>query len=292
MSISAIFVTMGPTLGLKSAYGFATKVTIDPDRQTGLFANPNEAGAFGSYLLVILLSGFVFFKRKGWICLVLVPMALSVVFLSYSKAAMVVAVLVLLTFVLYSLRFSQEFRGWNFLKPIVFGVASMIVLSIAFRQFFTYIGDLSYNQRTRLMNTFQLASGDINKNTTSERLEIFNHVFRKIKKRPVFGYGLGVFHRIKDLPGGNTMGAHNTHLVILGEAGVFPLIIFYLFFIMLGVIGLKHPHPPIGFLIIGICIVFFLGVAGSSHNAIDDRTSNALLGIAVALSQIKKRLNN
>jgi O-antigen ligase len=286
--LSILFVVFGPYIGLKTAIQVADIASINPERETGLFANPNEAGAFGLYFIIICFSIYGFFRKGSIFFILSLSLGLYVVFTSFSRASMLLTVLIILSYVIYNLKYSTRFRLSNSKRPVLMFTIIIIGAVFIFQNFFTYIQSLSYSQRTRLMQTFQLVSGDINKRTTSERSELYAFAWEEIKKRPITGYGLGTFHRMKSLPGWKKLGVHNTHLLIFGESGIIPIFAFCLFFLLLGLSGWNHDYPSLGFFIIGVCLTYFLNVAGSGHNALDDRTSNALIGIAIAFSQIKR----
>ena len=286
---SALFVALSPVIGLTTIYAYATDVTTNADRPTGLFGNPNEAGAFGIYFLVIVLGSYSYFKKHTLLILLLIPLAFYVTFLSFSRASMALSVLILAVYMIYNLKFITRLKLSNSRKPLILTTLIVIASIVVAQQFFTYIQTLSHGQRTRLLLTFQLFSGKVDAETTSDRSFVYSFAWEEIKNRPIIGHGIGAFNRLKYLPQDTKMGAHNTHLMIFGESGVIPFLLFILFFVMLYFRGWNHDFPSLGFIIMGICMVYFLNVSGTGHNGLDDRSSNALVAISIALSQIRKR---
>lgn len=287
--LSAAFVALSPIIGLTDIYAFATQVTTNKDRPTGLFGNPNEAGAFGVYFLVIVLGAYSYFEKHYLFILALVPLAFYVTFMSFSRASMVLSVFVLLVYLLYNFRFVRRIKFGNSRKPMIFSIFVFLASIVVAQQAYSYFETLSHGQQTRILLTFKLFSGQVDKSTTSDRSEVYAFAWQEIKKRPFIGHGIGAFHRLKYLPTDTKKGAHNTHLMIFGESGIIPFLLFVLTFAILVYFGWVHDFPSLGFIIIGVCMVFFLNVSGSGHNALDDRTSNALVAIAIALSQVKKQ---
>ena len=287
---SALFVALSPIIGLTDIYAYATDVTTNKDRPTGLFGNPNEAGAFGVYFLVIVLGSYSYFKKHTLLILFLIPLAFYVTFISFSRASMVLSILILLMYIIYNLRFVNRLRLSNSRKPFILTALILIGSIIVTQQFFSYIQTLSHGQRTRLMLTFELFSGRVDEQTTSDRSKVYSFAWNEIKNRPIIGHGIGAFHRLKYLPQDTKMGAHNTHLLIFGESGIIPIILFFLVFGLLAYAGWNHAFPSLGFIIVGVCMVYFINVSGTGHNGLDDRSSNALVAVSIALSQIKKRI--
>lgn len=286
--ISILFAAFSPLVGLTDVKVAAAVTQVNTERESGLFGNPNEAGAFGLYFMIICLVAYGYLKKGGILFISSFLLGLYVVFSSFSRTSLMLSLLVIFVYVIYNLKYFFRLRLSNSRKPFIMGSFLIIGAIVVSQQFFVYVQSLTHSQRGRLLQTFQLFSGEINERTTSERSALFVFAWEEIKRRPLIGYGLGSFHKMKHFPGPRKMGVHNTHLLIFGESGIIPIFLFCLFFLLLGISGWTHYHPSLGFLIIGVCLTFFLNVAGSGHNALDDRTSNALLGIAIVLSQIKK----
>ena len=69
----------------------------------------------------------------------------------------------------------------------------------------------------------------INDVTLAGRLTLWELALDKALDAPVFGLGLGSLHRLEDAwynSDGVLLGAHNQYLVLLGEAGFVPLVLF------------------------------------------------------------------
>lgn len=285
---STSFSAISPFIGLTSILEYGGTAALDDNRNSGLFGNPNIASAFGLYFIVICLTCYSYFKRGNILFLCAIPIGIYVIFSSFSRASMIFMPFIIILYVLYNLRHSRKLNPGNSGKVFLFSILITAGTIFTISNFFKYVEDLSYGQRTRLLQTFQLLEGQVNKKTTSHRSDIFEYAFELIVKRPLTGYGLGSFHKLRYLPGSNKMGAHNTHLLIIGESGIIPFIFFLLFIGILLTRGIVHIDPAIGFFVFGVGIIFFFNVAGAGHNALDERSSNALLGIAMAFS-IKKK---
>lgn len=290
--ITASFTVLAPYIGLTEAYSFARYAVKQGERQVGLFANPNEAGAFGTYLLVLLLAGYGYFKRYSWVCLALIPLALYSVFLSFSKASLIFSVLILVVYVVFNVKNFFAFKAVQPAKSLVFTTILVSGIIFVVSNFLTYTESLSLAQRTRLFQTFSLLSGDFNEKTTSERSYLYDYAFEEIKQRPLTGYGLGTYHRINFRGLYKSIGVHNTHLMIIGETGILIYLIFFMAHLSLGWKGWVHVQPALGFLIVGIVLVYFINISGAGHNGLYNRPSNVFIGIACALSQYRPKTLN
>jgi O-antigen ligase len=283
--IPAFIITFAAQFDLKSFYNFASTVTLNSDRESGLFGDPNEAGLFGLYFLVIILS-LINIAKKYWVFLIgLIPLAYYIIFSSFSRASIIMSFVVLICFILYNFKFIGRLDRSNSLKLATFIAVFITLIVVGISKYNNFIDNLSHGQKTRLLQTVQIFEGKINKKTTSYRSFLYAYSWDKIKSRPAFGYGLGSFHRIKALP--KPMGTHNTHLLIWAESGIFPLLLFCLAYAIIGYLGLINPNAGIGFLTFGIVLIYFFNFAGTLHNALDDRISNALIGIVLALAQFR-----
>ena len=287
--ISVSFTALAPVIGLASIYSYAGEGILRSDREFGIFANPNEAGAFSCYFICLLLASYSIIKKSAWVFLALLPLAFYTILISFSRASIAIGLVLVIFYMIFNVRFIFNKSKFNLSKSAFFVVLFLMVFSYAAKKSIDYFQSLSYAQQKRLLQITELLSGEINSNTTSERSEIYAYAWEQIKLRPIFGYGLGTYHKIKDGPFPKAMGAHNTHLMIFAESGVLPIALFTFTYFVLGVRGWMHPIPGIGFLICSVTLVYFFNVAGAGHNALDDRTSNALVGSCIALLSLRKK---
>ena len=278
-----IFTTLatvfGEPLGLYNSFEYMVDAQRG-ERSAGFFSNPNEAGSFANYALIIFLSLFFMFKRK-LVFIGLAALAIAGSLITFSKAAFIITALILFLFVyknitaihLVTLRTRVTFI--LLIAGLSFGGMAFINSSLG-KQY-----QLTYAQQTRIISALALLSGEINSKTTSDRTIAFAHGFYLIKKNPFVGQGVGTFHKFNTGP--IQIGVHNTFIMIFGESGILPLVFFTLFYMLIFYHGLMIRDVGMSFFIIGIVTVYMLGVAGTSHNALSDRTSNALFAILLAI---------
>ena len=290
--ISASFIDLSPRIGLSSSFIIVTENERLGERSRGLFANPNEAGTFALYFVTIALVAFSYFKRYWVFFLAAVYFGIYLVFLSFSRASILVAFILILVFCVYQISRVRDFRIAYLGKTLIFSAVLLVGLIYSVSNFGETFESLSYSQRTRIVEAVQLLDGKVTRKTTSNREKLLRVTWEKIRRKPIFGYGIGTFHRLKDKIYGKQYGTHNTHLMIWGESGILPLLCFCFFVAMTIWAGLRHPINGIGFLFIGVSLVYFINVAGASHNALDERVSNVLIGIIGALDLFGKSVRS
>jgi O-antigen ligase len=281
-----IFTAITPFIGLTTIYSHAKNYLLDGERTGGFFANANEAGVFGNYLIVIYFIMFLKKEKRKWVLLPVLFLGLYNSFISFSKAAMLVAPIIIIYFIIFSFFKLNHLKRHN-QKSIISVVFIFIILVFAIATNFDSIhGSLDLSKQRRIDNILLLASGQIDKKTTSKRSVLFEHGIRKISQKPLLGYGLGSFQQFNRGP--IQLGVHNTFLLIAGESGIIPISLFILFLGTLFYKGYFFKEPEIGFFITAVIIVFIINLYGTNHSTIPDRPSNILIGAFLALLEKKK----
>lgn len=285
------FIIITPLIGLQQAMDFSNK-RLEGERNMGLFGNPNEAGAFANYTLALLLALVIVSKRK----LLLTIAAFGAIYITlttFSKAAFFVMVLILLYFIYFTL---FDFKKNNFKTK---AISTFIVVSIIFSSVYvvnhleSIFKNLTHAQITRISLVMDLTSGKITEGTTSERDVLWGYALDIIPNRLLMGHGIGSFHRFNSGP--KRLGVHNTYLMILGESGILPFVLF-LAFLMILVLKYNVKISEYRFFLIAFMLTFCLNELMTSHNTLGLRYNNALLGIILCYTLFyknhKKVFNN
>lgn len=260
---------------------------LESERHAGLFGNPNEAGNFGAFCLVIVLASSLYFKKNKLFIFLLSSLAFYSIFVSFSKAAILVGVLVIVFFILFNLKNIFSIGKTNrklFALALSAFMVSCVLIVFNWNNIFN---SFSQGQQKRALSFFLLIQGEVSKKTTSDRTIVFAQGWELIKKSPVIGNGFGSFHRFAK--GELKLGVHNTFLLLQGEGGILILALYFGLLMLLFYYGIKIRNHGIRFLVLGFTLVFFISVSGAGHNAMYDRVANGLLGICIAL--IAKRNN-
>lgn len=255
------------------AQAIVSGFVIDESRSSGLFANPNEAA-------VVYLVGFaaclVYSERKAS-CLFLIPVFLTAIFLTYSRTALLALVAVLVVYLIIRRRFAILLLVG--LASVSYGV---VIDSLV------YLGDdfLNLSQARRLESLKVLLGGDISE--ASERGILWQIGWERILSNPIFGYGVGEFHHLRN--GLRDLGVHNGYLMIWGEAGFLPLLILCAAISAsiaahVSLIRVSSFHL---FLLLYL-IVFLLDMV-SNHNSLELRFHCMLVAISFAALSFTARL--
>jgi hypothetical protein len=278
--IPIIFTIFGEQLGLTETMTFAKDFS---ERQIGIFTNPNTTGLHANFVLCFSLYSLIANRKGKLLWIILIPAACYGAFLSLSKAAMLMASLNMTFFILYSM-FSIHRQNLKS-KAVTFGIVTLLSCGFyyLYSNFTTISRGLTIEQLGRVSDALELSKGNINERTTSERSGLFEFVAPILEKHYAFGYGIGTFHRLK----GRGLGVHNTAIVILGEGGVIVAFAYVLFIISFVRDCLKNSSVSIKYLGISIFLTYFFIAFLTSHNALDERLSNVLLGLMLVVIKCK-----
>lgn len=171
-------------------------------RYAGYYLNPNVAGficiygyslTYGIKNVAIKLTGQFVFTLMG--------------LLTFSRTFIVIWILINLI----SLKIS--------IKNIrILGVGVLIISSLFFIDELVGLNNPRFDQLKSILNNEHVSSEELNEDSRTETWALF---YDKILESPIFGTGYG------ELSGKlGSIGAHNTYLMIIGEAGIIPFIIF------------------------------------------------------------------
>ena len=276
------FICLGVGFILISSLGIF-QFAIDEDRASGLFANPNMASALVLYALAFVLSFMI--QESGYRRLfyfLMIPILFYAVFLTFSKAGLITFPLVLLLYVgLLLLRFRSISPSQRKLFVGFMGISVVAILLIGFK-FSSIVDQLNWGQVLRLQRTLAFLSGEVNEATTSERSTLFAIGFKLISEHPILGNGLTSFHHY-DIPvNGKHIGVHNTFLLILGESGILPFLLYLGLIVSMTYQAFKLKNTAVYVFCLSILFIYVIRVAGTAHTALDDRISNCLFGVILA----------
>lgn len=201
---------------------------VSRTRFSGVFHGPNFAGAAACQAVALslsLLSG----RRSGFLYLVAILGSVAVV-LTFSRAAILTLVLVLLFFLWSSMpnrhTRTRPYSAVWMVSILVIGILALALINLEHLP-------LEKDQLDRLKWIMNRGVSDI----SNDRFTLWHLGISRIAESPLFGYGLSQFHSLPNAPvcyGGPIIeviecGIHNTYLLIWGEAGIIPLMLFLLF---------------------------------------------------------------
>ncbi|WP_262030988.1 O-antigen ligase family protein [Microvirga sp. Mcv34] len=251
------------------------------ERASGIFENPNQAATAALYclVLVVALPARSFVWRSAQVLIAVIALVMT-----FSKAAMLGGLVLAAAFVLTRRSLSTM---------LLFSVAAA---SGIIGLWFVYEHDLfrlSWDQRERLADVFNLVGGEVSARTTTGRTVLVDFGLQKIKHVFPWGAGLGEFHAMeggirKVLNGLETnrwLGIHNTFLTILGESGLIPFLIF-MGFLIWPVIAARHSKYR--GIVFGFTMTLIIQMT-AGHDVLLLRFTDAIVAITLAVATFAAR---
>ena len=248
---------------------------LSPYRFLGNFKNPNVAGLIGCLTAVLALS-FLQVRRHRWFAYLALTLAVGATVGTFSRAAFLILIFVLMVFFLFNHRGRASVVKWLSLV-IPTGVIFLMIVDLDF---------FVLEQRwQRLSEIATLLPGyEVSDSSLSERQELLVLALDETAKSPLFGNGLGTIHSLENAPyssRGIPQGAHNQYLILVGEAGIIPLVLFLLFLGSLLRLCLTASRSVARDAVVGWAIVIGMACM-ASHNILAMRTVDFLIGLSCA----------
>ena len=204
-------------------------IDVHRTRFTGIFYGPNLAGAAACQAVVLSLA-LLSSRRRGFVFYLVAILCSTAVVLTFSRAAIFTLILICLFFL-----WSPTPNMHTGLRPYTaVRMTSIFVLGVLVLMFISleYL-PLEIKQLDRLNWMMDIDPSAVH----YSRFILWPSGISYITESPLLGHGLSQFHHLEGTlicPGGPIddfifCGVHNTYLLLWGEAGVIPLILFLLF---------------------------------------------------------------
>jgi O-antigen ligase len=238
--------------------------SIAPGRSAGFHVNPNiSAETIVGYATVFLLARP---KRLGVLDFAFVVLVLVGVFCTFSRAGMVVGLMLMTAGILARAQHRQVPR-------IVLSGFVALIVAFAFASFVVENIDLSPDARTRVVSLIESGGiGDYEQERGMTGLESLQIAL----ENPVLGAGVGSLARLGDV----SEGPHNTFLAVMLEYGLVGLGLYVIMILRLVRVA-RRGDPvlsrPVLFLMAWLVLFGF-----ASHTMLTNPETIALLGFAVA----------
>ena len=228
--LRALLVVMAGSCVLILATPWLMEVYLVPPergdlRFSGSFSNPNHAGLFACLAVALALSFIRAGRFRPFADGVLLA-AVAALVLTFSRTALVILPALLAHSLLAS-------RGVERRRLVVVGVLALagVVLTGTLTNLST--GVLADPQRARWESLSQVVDNrSVDDVSLGGRLTLWRVASEMALEAPLFGHGLGRLHRLDGGyydEDGVLLGAHNQYLVLVGEAGFIPLVLFVAF---------------------------------------------------------------
>jgi len=254
-------------------------------RSAGLFTSPNLAGMHANFTLAFVLFFIIQSKRLSLLFLALMPIVLYAAFLTFSKATIIVAGLMVVLFFIYN---SAIILKMPRVRRRRFGV-SLLIIAVSIVVFFPHLqesfSNLGVQQLQRLQQIGEFLQGEVNAKTTTDRSELWKEAISLITAQPIQGYGLSCFANLPEA----RLGAHNTYLMVWGEAGILAITMFFVYIISTYYRCFFWVRDPsYRFLCISLFIVLTLQLYGAAHTGLGNSEANCMLGIIFGTLEAKR----
>ena len=263
--------------------------TYEFGRWNGFFVNPNSAGFAGVWGLVAAI-GFLLVAKKKYtqlFCYALVVGCLSSMVMTFSRGAMITGFAFIISVAFFLLttnkHVSKKFR--NLARITILACVAFTVGGIWFIMSGVENFDLSRVQKSRVVAMQRMLTGQAtSSNEQGGRVQFAKFGLEYWTESPFIGHGLGSMQKMPSRYGG--IGCHNMHVSVLGESGLLGFIAYLIFLILFALQIQKYKSsPPAKVFLYGVLGVYIL-YGMSSHNILDDRTTNVIWGIAFAVMSI------
>ena len=244
-------------------------------RFSGSFSNPNDAGLVACLTIALALS----FIRAGHFRPVadgVLLAAVAALVLTFSRTALVILPALLAHSLLAS-------RGIERRRLVgVLALTGVVLVG----SFTSLTGVIEDPQRARWESLLQIVdSRTVDDVALGGRLTLWRVASDMALEAPLFGHGLGRLHRLDGGyydSDGVLLGAHNQYLVLVGEAGFIPLVLFVVFLWTMARRG-SHRQALLG-AVSGWALVLAV-FSLTAHGILTLRPCNFLIGVAcVALA--------
>lgn len=250
-----------------------SKVAVE-GRLSGFWSNPNEAGLQAA--LTIVVGTFVSLRTgRIWYFAVAVISAGIASFYSFSKTAILMSMVVSI-----AMAFLIQRRGISLRNALALIVSAMLVLMLisfvrgAAMRSESRI-DLTSGQIRRLEQVYAVMfEGRLDEETTTGRTLLAQEGIEMWRISPLVGNGLTTLDRLPS----SGLGPHNTFIKVLGEGGVVCLVLMLAALARIALHALRVGSASAQAFIVGGLLVLN-GAFMVSHNVLDDRNHNALMGL-------------
>ncbi len=192
---------------------------IGGSRVSGLLENPNILGGFLAMGMYIAFLQFFIYKKvlvKWFYVFLSLFYTIPVFLISGSKAAIMLAVVSILSFVFLFYKKLALFKKAIFIPLFLF----------SFLTIFSLVRETSGVKRIILMANFlDKKSGKSTDHSTKVRAGFMTEGIRLWSERPLFGWGIKQFREINTVQ--KNYYPHNNYIVLLSNLGIIGFILYY-----------------------------------------------------------------
>lgn len=243
-----------------------TDAYFTTNRSSGLFVNANEAGHAVVAAVLLALTWMQLSGRRVW-PLLMAATSVAAVIATFSRGAM----LLLLAALAHMASRTRRLYA-------VFGAMTMCLLVALFltAEQPAFVSD---EQWARVLDVRALLTGSGRAMVDDGgRAALLEQGIQDWLLSPIVGNGLGAQRTLRN----DTLGVHNTFVMVLGEAGLISGIAFVVFLGLYFLYAWRLPDGAARNFLIGYGVIV-VGICLQSHSFLESRFHNALLGVSFGL---------
>ncbi|MEO7309800.1 MAG: O-antigen ligase family protein [Chitinophagaceae bacterium] len=279
--------------GLFGLYSVEVKsMSDDPskiveERLSGVYANPNLAGFVAN--IGLLLSLTLMFSKSTMAKIIGVAgivFSISTAVATFSKTSFLQCGIIIIVFLIVFLaRYKKiEKRTRRGIGIVLLAIVSLLVpISVYLSSAYD---ELTPFQQERIEQLSQLVTeGKVNSDLTTNRSDAVADGLTLIASHPFMGNGFMSFLRLENASAktGEDIGIHNTFLLVLGDAGIVPFILYVIFHLLCFVSFFKIRDTQLFYFAITLLIsTSFFNT--TNHEALANPLQAVIMGIFCALA--------
>ena len=283
MVFGGVITILSPFLGFYTQ-GFLLKdgsTSGSIARPAGFYMNPNSAGYHGVATLLLVISLLFRAKTSRILVFIMIVVSLLSTFITFSKGAILMTFITLLAYFTIGTVYFKRLQSSSKRSLVIVG--GMIVVS--FVQLVLYLisefNRLTAFEQSRLVQIMDLLNGKINTETTTNRSDLAGVGLKWISEAPILGWGFGSFHYFAN----GDAGVHNMFLMLMGESGVIPTLLYIVFYLFGIYKSLKIKNTEYRYISLTF-FLFTLFFANGNHNLFDNYEVGFLFGLVCALGKM------
>lgn len=244
-------------------------------RFRGFHFNPGNAGMIGCATFALALS---FLSKPGERLFGYLGLIIGLLTVIGSLSKTGIAALIAIFF--FVLVFSGKKRRF----PVIIFIGFLAILFAVAVDIVEQISELERLRQVTLL--FGEGTGNV---ITTGRMDLWSLGLRRALESPIYGHGLGTLWKMdvgafaKSYGGDTRMGVHNSYIMVFGEAGFLPLLLYLMHAFSLVRLWWTVPNSVARCMVIGWTITFF-SFAFTSNYVFDSWILGFICGLVCAIS--------
>lgn len=253
------------------------------NRSIGFHQSPNDTAMIGCATFILALSFLSKSKMRP-----LAHIGLTVGFLTVLGSLSKTGILTLVATLFFILVFMGRRRRIAAITWIGLLIVCLLVVGDTFGRRNIFQGFLQQERISQLFLLFD--TGTINNATLTGRGELWSMGLQLSLEAPLYGNGIG---RLRDLDGGElfpghqSIGVHNMYLLIFGESGFLPLLIYLAHTLSLVILYWIAPKSVARDVVIG-CAIMLACFQFSGHHLFGNWIYGFLCGLICAIGHRRR----